>query len=111
MNVSGVWLPVVTPFLNDEIDFQSYGGLIGYYISKGISGLIPLGTTGEAPAITEREFEEIIDHTIQVNNHRVPVYVGVGGNFTDKVIKSAPIRNTSQTILAGKFLQFSVAFL
>ncbi|MCJ7773620.1 MAG: 4-hydroxy-tetrahydrodipicolinate synthase [Desulfobacterales bacterium] len=91
MKLSGVWLPVMTPFLNDEIDFHSYDGLIDYYISKGISGLIPLGTTGEGPVITEMEFEKIIDRTLEVNNRRVPVYVGAGGNFTNKVIKTLKV--------------------
>ena len=91
MKVSGVWLPVITPFLNDAVDFQSYEGLIDYYISKGISGLIPLGTTGEGPVVTENEFEEIIDRTIEKTNHRVPVYVGAGGNFTKKVVKKLSI--------------------
>ncbi len=91
MKLAGVWLPVITPFLNDEIDFPSYDGLIDYYISKGISGLIPLGTTGESPVMTEPEFEKIIDHTVEVNRCRVPVYVGVGGNFTNKVIKTLKV--------------------
>jgi len=91
MKISGVWLPLITPFLNGEIDFQSYAALIDHYISRGISGLIPLGTTGEAPVITELEFEKIIDRTMEINNQRVPVYVGVGGNFTDKVIKTLKV--------------------
>ena len=91
MKVSGVWLPVITPFLNDEIDFDSYDGLIDYYILKGISGLIPLGTTGEGPVVTQAEFEKIIDHTLEINNHRVPVYAGAGGNFTNKVIKTLKV--------------------
>ena len=87
MNISGVWLPLITPFSNGEVDFQSYDRLVNYYISKGISGLIPLGTAGEGPVITEREFEEIIDRTLGQTNQRVPVYVGAGNNSTNKLIK------------------------
>jgi len=91
MKLSGVWLPLITPFVDDEIDFDSYDRLIDTYITKGISGLIPLGTSGEGPAVTEGEFEEIIERTLEVNDGRVPVYVGVGGNVTKKVLKTVKV--------------------
>lgn len=86
MQISGVWLPIITPFLEDEIDYKSYKRLIDYYADKGISGLIPMGTTGEIPTLTDYEFEEMIEKTLEYNNDRLPVYVGVGGNCTKKVI-------------------------
>ena len=61
--------------------------LINHYIPKGISGLIPLGTTGESPAVSEGEFERVIDKTLEITKNRVPVYVGLGGNYTDHVLK------------------------
>ncbi|MFV0342686.1 MAG: dihydrodipicolinate synthase family protein, partial [Anaerocolumna sp.] len=47
MQITGVWLPIITPFKEDKIDYESYKNLIDYYTGKGIDGLIPLGTTGE----------------------------------------------------------------
>ncbi len=91
MRIEGVWLPIITPFLNDEVDYQSYGKLIDYYIGKGISGLIPLGTTGESPAVDEAEFEAIIDKTLEFVKGRIPVFVGVGGNYTKKVVKQLKV--------------------
>ncbi len=88
MKLGGVWLPIITPFINDAFDEKSYEELINYYIPKGISGLIPLGTTGECPVITEGEFERIVDKTVEIAAGRVPIYVGLGGNFTRKVLKS-----------------------
>jgi len=87
MKIEGIWLPIITPFKDDEVDYQSYKRLVNYYIDKGISGLIPLGTTGESPTITEEEYENIIEKTMEFNNNRVPVYVGLGGNNTAKVVK------------------------
>ena len=87
MTVKGVWLPIITPFYNDRIDYQSYEELINHYIAKGISGLIPLGTTGESPTIAEAEIERIIDKTLEITGKRVSVYVGLGGNYTDNVLK------------------------
>ena len=40
MQLKGVWLPIITPFLNDEVDYDSYRTLLDHYISKGVSGLI-----------------------------------------------------------------------
>ncbi len=87
MELKGVWLPVITPFINNEVDYISYRKLIDYYIDKKISGIIPLGTTGESSAIEEDEFIQIVETTIETVNKRVPVFFGVGGNYTDKVVR------------------------
>lgn len=85
--LQGVYLPIITPFHNDELDLESYQNLVRYYLEKGISGLIPMGTTGESHAITEVEFEKIIESTLEITNKSVPVYIGVGGNITATVIE------------------------
>ncbi len=87
MNINGIWLPIVTPFLNGEVDYKSYVSLINYYIDKKISGIIPMGTTGECPVLDENEFLKITEITIETVNNRVPVLIGLGGNYTNKVIK------------------------
>jgi 4-hydroxy-tetrahydrodipicolinate synthase len=88
MKVEGVWLPIITPFLNNEFDFKSYQKLIDYYLKKGISGIIPAGTTGESPTISDYELECIIDKTIEYTNNAIPIFIGVGSNYTDKAIKT-----------------------
>lgn len=87
MSIQGVWLPVITPFLDEQVDFDSYQKLIHYYIEKGVHGIIPLATTGESPTITDEEYEQILSKTVEYVNNRVPVFVGLGGNDTQKVIK------------------------
>lgn len=91
MQPKGVWLPIITPFKDDKIDYISYKRLINYYIDKGISGIIPLGTTGEVPVLNDFEFEEMIENTMLYVNNRLPVYVGIGGNYTAHVIKKIKI--------------------
>ncbi len=91
MQLTGVWLPIITPFKDEMIDYKSYKNLINYYTEKGISGLIPLGTTGEIPVLDDYEFEEMIVKTMEFNKGRLPVYIGVGGNYTAKVIKKVKI--------------------
>ena len=91
MQLNGVWLPIITPFKDDKIDFKSYKRLIEHYSEKGLSGFIPLGTTGEIPTLSDYEFEEMIERTMDYNKKRLPVYVGIGGNYTANVIKKVKI--------------------
>lgn len=88
MSISGVWLPIITPFKDGELDLDSYTNLINHYIPLGISGIIPIGTTGETPVLSEKEAEKVIETTMEVTNKRVPVYAGIGGNYTQKVTQS-----------------------
>ena len=85
--LGGVWLPIITPFRDGEIDFVSYRRLIEHYLGKGIAGIIPLGTTGESPTIEEHEFEEMVARTVEYVAGRVPILIGVGGNYTKKVLR------------------------
>ncbi|MSP75603.1 MAG: 4-hydroxy-tetrahydrodipicolinate synthase [Rhodospirillaceae bacterium] len=85
--ISGLWLPLVTPFKDGAVDFASYERLIEHYIGLGVDGLFPLGTTGEQPALDEAEVDELVDRTVAAAAGRVPVFVGVGGNATRKVAK------------------------
>lgn len=91
MKLDGIWLPIITPFIADKVDLKAYEKLINYYIDKGISGIIPLGTTGESPTISDMEYELILDKTMEYVNGRVPVIVGAGGNYTKKVIEKIKV--------------------
>jgi len=84
--IGGVWIPLVTPFRDGEVDLASYRKLVDYYINAGAAGLFPLGTTGEAPTLNDSEIDEIIAATLEVADGAVPVLVGAGGNATAKVI-------------------------
>ena len=85
--ISGLWLPLITPFKDGAVDFASYERLIDHYIGMGVDGLFPLGTTGESPTLDEAEIDELVDRTVTRTAGRVPVFVGVGGNATRKVAK------------------------
>ena len=55
--ISGLWLPLVTPFKDGAVDYASYERLVAHYIAAGVDGLFPLGTTGESPALDDAETE------------------------------------------------------
>ena len=86
--LTGVWVPLVTPFKDGAVDLASYRRLIEHYIGQGVSGLFPLGTTGEAPAIDPDEEDAIVAETVDAVAGRVPIFVGIGGNATAKVIRT-----------------------
>jgi 4-hydroxy-tetrahydrodipicolinate synthase len=86
--ISGLWLPLVTPFKDGAVDFSSYERLIEHYLAQGVDGLFPLGTTGESPTLDDNEIDELVEHTVGKVAGRVPVFVGVGGNATHKVEKA-----------------------
>jgi 4-hydroxy-tetrahydrodipicolinate synthase len=88
MRFSGVWLPVITPFTNGEIDHAGYARLVDHYVRAGIAGIIPIGTTGESPTIDEAETEALVEQTVAIVAGRVPILIGVGGNDTRKVVKA-----------------------
>ena len=86
--ISGVWAPIVTPFRNGLVDIASYRRLIEHLLAKGVAGLFPLGTTGEAPTLDDDEIDAIVEETVGVVAGRVPIFVGIGGNATRKVIET-----------------------
>src|ERR687884_286122 len=60
---SGAFTALVTPFRNGEVDVEALEGMVEFQIQGGIHGLVPCGTTGETPAMSE---EEDADGSLQV---------------------------------------------
>lgn len=88
MTLSGVWVPLITPFRESAVDFESLECLVEDLIPKGISGLIVAATTGEALALSEEEVQRIIRTVKSAARGRVPVFAGVGGASTTHAIAS-----------------------
>lgn len=91
MKPEGIWLPIVTPFKEDKVDLRAYENMINTYIERGIHGIVPMGTTGEAPTLTWEESEAIIDATVKAVKGRVPIFVGLGGNNTKAVVEKLEV--------------------
>lgn len=83
----GTGVAIVTPFKNDSsIDFLSLGRLVEHLIDNSVDYLVVLGTTGESVTQSKDEKRAVIDHVIEVNNRKVPVVVGMGGNCTREIV-------------------------
>jgi 4-hydroxy-tetrahydrodipicolinate synthase len=84
---SGTFTALITPFKNGEVDVEALEGLVEFQIQHGVSGLVPCGTTGETPAMSEAEDRVVVETAVRVANGRVPVIAGTGSNSTDMAIK------------------------
>lgn len=91
MKIEGVLVPLITPFKDGAVDFESYERMVNHYIAEGVSGIMPLATTGESPTILADEYEEVLARTMEYSNNRTSVYVGLGGNHTSEVVKKLKV--------------------
>lgn len=90
---AGTGVALVTPF--DEylhIDKESLRCLVTHVTKGGVDFLVILGTTGECATLTALEKAEVIRIVAEVNNGRLPLMAGIGGNDTAEVIRE--IRQT-----------------
>jgi 4-hydroxy-tetrahydrodipicolinate synthase len=84
---SGAFTALITPFKNGEIDREALADLAEFQIRQGVNGLVPCGTTGETPALTEEEDRLVVETAVHVSGGQVPVIAGTGSNSTDMAIK------------------------
>jgi 4-hydroxy-tetrahydrodipicolinate synthase len=73
---------LITPFANGAVDEKAFSAFVDWQIEQGTHGLVPMGTTGESPAVTHEEHRRVIEICIEVSNKRVPVIAGAGSNAT-----------------------------
>jgi 4-hydroxy-tetrahydrodipicolinate synthase len=85
----GTGVALVTPFNEDQsVDYDGLRNLINYQIDGKVEYLVALGTTGEASTLNQKEKEKIWAFTAEVNNGRLPLIAGIGGNDTMALCES-----------------------
>lgn len=84
---TGAATAVITPFKNNEIDYESYSKFIEFQIKNNIDAIVVCGTTGEASTLTDDEHKQMIDFTVEKVNKRVKVIAGAGSNDTAYAIE------------------------
>lgn len=86
---TGTGVAIVTPFNEDmSIDWKSFETLINFWIENKVEYLVVTGTTGESATLTRKEEQEIFSFVNKINNARVPLVAGIGGNHTDEVVEA-----------------------
>ncbi len=85
----GTGTALVTPFKNDQIDWNALENLIEDQIAGGVSALIATGTTGEPSTMSQQEQLDVIRFVARQAAGRVCVIAGTGSNSTRHVIENA----------------------
>lgn len=84
---SGVYTAIVTPYHEDgSVDYECLRALIDRQAEAGVDGIVPMGTTGESPALSMEEHSRVIDETIAACQGRMKVIAGTGGNATAEAL-------------------------
>jgi 4-hydroxy-tetrahydrodipicolinate synthase len=82
----GVWVALVTPFKNNQVDEPAFQKLVQDLAGRGVRGFVPLGTTGESPTVSAEERRRIIKLCVEAAGD-VSVAPGCGSNSTEHTIR------------------------
>ena len=76
--IKGSIPPIISPFINDTLDYDAFAGLVEFQINKGSHGILVNGTTAEPSTLTVEERNKTVDTAIATNNGRLPVIAATG---------------------------------
>ncbi len=86
MKYEGLYTALITPFRNGKVDKEAYHALIDRQVAAGVTGIVPVGTTGESPTLTHAEHADVIRLAIEYAAGRCQVIAGTGSNSTAEAI-------------------------
>ncbi|NLZ62681.1 MAG: 4-hydroxy-tetrahydrodipicolinate synthase, partial [Lentisphaerae bacterium] len=86
LQLQGCYTALVTPFKDGAIDYATLEQLVEMQIAAGVSGIVPVGTTGESPTVDAKEHLQIIEAVTRKVNKRCQVIAGTGANATSEAI-------------------------
>lgn len=85
----GTGVALVTPFKTDfSVDIEALVRIVNHVIDNGADFLVVLGTTSEAPTLTQEEKNLVINTILETNADRLPILLGMGGNNTQAVVEA-----------------------
>lgn len=92
----GTGVALITPFKTDlSIDHNALAAIVDFNIDNGIEYLVICGTTAESVTLTKQEKKDVITTIKNANKGRLPLVLGIGGNYTAEII--AEIESTDLT--------------
>jgi len=84
----GTYTAIVTPFdRNGKVDLVRFRELIEFQIAGGVTGIVPVGTTGESPTLNYEEHEKVVEAAVNIAKKRIKIIAGTGANSTDEAIE------------------------
>lgn len=95
ISLHGAYTAMITPMNSDgSVDYDGFKKNVLFQLEQGIDGLLPLGTSGETPTLTEEEEEKLIDIVMPLvkewnTAHKtdVKVIIGAGSNCTSDAVR------------------------
>ena len=82
----GSYPPVVTPFKNGKVDYDTFAKVVNYMIKNGTHGILVTGTTGEPSTLTTDERIKLYQTAVEVTDGRVPVVAATGSQSEAETI-------------------------
>ncbi len=91
---AGTGVAIVTPFRKDRsIDFNALDKLVKHLIKGGVNYLVVMGTTAESVTLNTDEKQAVINYIKEINNNKLPIVIGIGGNNTQEVVNNIKKQN------------------
>jgi 4-hydroxy-tetrahydrodipicolinate synthase len=81
-NFTGSMTALITPFTDGKVDEQALRALVRKQAEAGTSAVVPVGTTGESPTLSQAEAERVIAITLEEAKGRMLVIAGTGNYDT-----------------------------
>lgn len=92
VKLQGSLTALVTPFNEDgSVDVATLKKLVQFQIKGHIDGIVPCGTTGETPTLSEDEYRLVIETVVNEVKGKIPVIAGAGSNDTQKAIHHSQV--------------------
>ena len=101
-SLSGLWLPLITPFRDGALDEPSLRRLVTHFAAQPINGLILAATTGEGMSLDDAEAERLVSitrDTLDAAGKHTPLYLGLCGSDTRKLVKA--LEHTASWTITG----------
>ncbi len=82
----GIYTALVTPFAGDQVDRTAWERLVQRQVDAGVSGVVPVGCTGEAAVLDRAEREYLVRSCVEICAGKCAVVAGSGSNATSVTI-------------------------
>lgn len=83
----GAHTALITPMKDGSVSYTDLENLVNAQLYSGISGVVPCGTTGESPTLSDEEHMQVIKSTVEIVGGKIPVIAGTGANSTKEALQ------------------------
>ena len=94
----GCGTALLTPFKKGEVDYEAFASTVDWQVETGVDFLVPLGTTGETPTLSESEKLQVLEVALQ-HAAGLPVVAGVGSNSVDATLSNMRLLQDADAFL------------